>query len=171
MTTKPKDKFAADTADTMASVGKETFETVVSMSAQAAAEGYKNAAQFGKEQLEATKTGYEKIAAFGKGNLEAYSAASAAALSGLESFYEEFVDYSKKAVAQNVDLMQKVAAAKTPQEMLELQFDAVNMLVNRSISENTKLNKIAADTAAKVAQPLKDRFDGNVSIFTKPLFG
>src|SRR5690606_34113483 len=89
MTTKSKP--AADAAESMAALGKETFESVLSMSAQATAEGYKNAAQFGKEQLEATKAGYEKLASFGKGNLEAYSQASAAALSGMESFYEEWV--------------------------------------------------------------------------------
>ena len=71
MTTKAKDR-----AETAQSVGMETLESVVAMSAQAAAEGYKNAAQFSKEHLEATKSGYEKFAAFGKGNLEAYSAAS-----------------------------------------------------------------------------------------------
>jgi len=164
-------KTSADTAETIASVGKETFETVVSMSAQAAAEGYKNAAQFGKEQLEATKTGYEKFVTFGKGNLEAYSAASAAALSGLEAYYEEVVDYSKKAVAQNVDLMQRVSSAKTPQEMLELQFEAMNNLFNRSITETTKLNKIAAETFAKCAQPIRERVEGNVEAFVKPFVG
>jgi phasin family protein len=170
MSTKSKDKPTADAAE-MASIGQETFETVVAMSAQAAAEGYKQAAQYGKDRLEATKTGYEKLATFGKGNLEAYSAASSAVLSGLETFYEEFVDYSKKAVAQNVDLMQRFTTAKTPQEMLELQFEAMNLMVNRSITETTKLNKIAADTVTKVAAPLKDRFEGNVEALVKPFFG
>jgi len=171
MTTKSKDKLMADAAETVSSIGKETFESVVAMSAQAAAEGYKQAAQFGKDQLEASKTGYEKLATFGKGNLEAYSAASSAALSGLETFYEEFVEYSKKAVAQNADLMQRFSTAKTPQDILELQFEAMNLVVNRSISETTKLNKIATDTATKVVAPLKDRFEGNVEAFVKPLFG
>jgi phasin family protein len=169
MTTKTKDK--ADAADYASSVGKETFESVVAMSAQAAAEGYKNAAQFSKDQLEAAKTGYEKLATFGKGNLEAYSQASSAALSGLETYYEEFVGYSKKAVAQNVDLMQKISAIKTPQEMMELQLEALNAMFNGSITETTKLNKIAADTVTKVVAPIKDRFESNAEAFVKPLFG
>ena len=166
MTTKPKDR-----AETAQSVGMETLESVVAMSAQAAAEGYKNAAQFSKEQLEATKSGYEKFAAFGKGNLEAYSAASAAALSGIEAYYQEFVDYSKKAVAQNVDLMQKFSAVKTPQEIVELQFEAMNSVFNRAISEGTKLNKIATDTVAKSVQPIKERVEGTVDALVKPFFG
>src|SRR3569832_1211868 len=91
-----KDKVTAaanDTVETIASVGKEILESVVIMSAQAAAEGYKNAAQFSKEQLDATRSGYEKFAAYGKGNLEAYSAASAAMIAGFEAYYAHLVDY------------------------------------------------------------------------------
>jgi hypothetical protein len=170
MTTKSKDK-SADAAETVSSIGKETFESVVAMSAQAAAEGYKNAAQFSKDQLEATKAGYEKLAAFGKGNFEAYSAASSAALSGLETYYEELVGYSKKAVAMNIDMMQRFSTVKTPQEILELQSEAMNVLVNGSITETTKLNKIATDTVTKVVAPIKDRFEGNVEALVKPFFG
>ena len=171
MTSKPKDKSAADPVETFASVGKEALESAVSMSAQAAAEGYQNAAQFGKEQLEAGKAGYEKAVVLGKGNLEAYSAASAAALSGFETYYEEIVDYTKKAVAQNVELMHRVYAVKTPQELLDLQFQAVNSLLDRSIAETTKLNKIAATAVTNAVEPLKARFEGNVDAFVKPLFG
>jgi phasin family protein len=169
----PKDKATAanDTAETIANVGKETIESVVFMSAQAAAEGYKNAAQFGKEQLDATRTGYEKFAAYGKGNLDAYSAASAAAIAGFEAYYEHLVDYSKKAVAQNMEMVQKFYAAKTPQDALDLQFEAMNTFVNRVINEGTQFNKLAADTMTKFVQPLKDRMEGNVDAFVKPFLG
>jgi len=169
-----KDKVTAaanDTAETIAAVGKETLESVVFMSAQAAAESYKNAAQFSKEQLDATKTGYEKFAAYGKGNLEAYSAASAAMIAGFEAYYEHLVDYSKNAVAQNMEMVQKLYTAKTPQDALDLQFEAVNTMVNRVISEGTKFNKLAADTMTKFVQPLKDRMEGNVDAFVKPFLG
>ncbi len=169
-----KDKVTAaanDTVETIANVGKETIESVVFMSAQAAAEGYKNAAQFGKEQLDATKSGYEKFAAYGKGNLEAYSAASSAMIAGMEAYYEHLVDYSKKAVAQNMEMVQKFTAVKTPQEALDFQFEAMNTFVNRVISESTQFNKLAADTVTKFVQPLKDRMEGNVDAFVKPFLG
>jgi phasin family protein len=170
----PKDKMngaANDTVETIASVGKETLESVVFMSAQAAAESYKNAAQFSKEQLDATKSGYEKAAAYGKGNLEAYSAASAAMIAGFETYYEHLVDYSKKAVAQNMEMVQRFYTAKTPQEALDFQIEAVNTMVNRVISESTQFSKLAADTATKFVQPLKDRMEGNVDAFVKPFLG
>ena len=172
--TKPKDKdkvVGLDAVEAMAAVGKETFESVMSMSTKAAADGYKSASSFGKDQLDAAKAGYDKFAAFGKGNFEAASVASTAALSGVEAYYEEIVDYTTKATAQNVDLMQKFFAVKTPQEFFEVQTEALNTMVSQSISESTKLNKMAADTVAKFVQPLKARAEGNIDSYVKPFVG
>ena len=43
---------AAETLETVAAVGKETIETVITMSTEAAQEGYKNASAYGKERLD-----------------------------------------------------------------------------------------------------------------------
>jgi len=170
--TKPKDKAVGlDAVEAMAAVGKETFESVMSMSTKAAADGYKSASAFGKDQLDAAKAGYDKFAAFGKGNFEAVSVASTAALSGVEAYYEEVVDYTKQATAQNVELMQKFFAVKTPQEFFDIQSEALNLMVSRSISESTKLSKLAADTLTKVASPLKARAEGNIDSYVKPFMG
>lgn len=170
--TKPKDKVAGlDAVEAMATVGKETFESVMSMSTKAASEGYKSASAFGKDQLDAAKSGYDKIAAFGKGNFEAVSASSTAALAGVEAYYEEVVDYAKTATAQNVDLMQKFFAVKTPQEFFDVHTEALNLMVSRSISEGTKFSKMASDTLAKTVAPLKARAEGNVDSYVKPFLG
>ena len=169
---KPKDKVVGlEAVESMAAVGKETFESLMSMSTKAASDGYKNASAFSKEQIDAGKVGYDKAAAFGKGNMDALSAASAAALSGVEAYYEEVVDYTTKATAQNVDLMQKFFAVKTPQEFFDIQSEALNLMLSRSVSEGTKLGKIAADTAAKVTDPIKVRVESNVNSFVKPFLG
>jgi len=169
---KPKDKAVGlDAVEAMAAVGKETFESVMNMSTKAAADSYKNASALGKDHLNAAKAGYEKFAAFGKGNFEAVSVASNAALSGIEAYYEEVVDYTKKAAAQNVDLMQKFFAVKTPQEFVDVQSEALNYLVSTSISESTKLHKIAADTMTKFVAPLKARAEGNIDSYVKPFLG
>jgi phasin family protein len=172
--TKPKDKAATvglDAVEAMATVGKETFDSMMSMSTKAASDGYKSASTFGKDQLEAAKSGYDKMAAFGKGNFEAVSASSTAALSGVEAIYEEVVDYTKTATAQNVDLMQKFFAVKTPQEFFEVQTEAMNLMVSRSISEGTKLSKLASETMTKFVTPLKARAEGNIDSYVKPFLG
>ena len=169
---KPKDKVVGlEAVESMAAVGKETFESLMGMSTKAASDGYKNASAFGKEQIDASKVGYDKAASFGKGNMEALSAASAAALSGVEAYYEEVVDYTTKATAQNVDLMQKFFAVKTPQEFFEIQSEALNLMLSRTVSQSTKLGKMAAETVTKVADPIKARVESNVNSFVKPFMG
>lgn len=169
---KPKDKvIGLDAVESMATVGKETFESLMSMSTKAASDGYKNASAFSKEQIDASKVGYDKAAAFGKGNMEALSAASSAALSGVEAYYEEVVDYTTKATAQNVDLMQKFFAVKTPQEFFEIQSEAMNLMLSRTVAQSTKLSKMATETVTKVTDPIKVRVESNVNSFVKPLLG
>jgi hypothetical protein len=167
--TKPKDKVAGlDAVEAMAAVSKETFESLMSMGTKAASDGYKSASSFSKEQLDAGKIGYDKVAAFGKGNMDALSAASAATLSGVEAYYEEVVDYAKKAAAQNVDLMQKFFAVKTPQEFFDIQSEAMNLMLSSTISQGTKLSKMATETATKAAAPIKARVESNIDTFVKP---
>ena len=158
---------AAETLETVAAVGKETIETVITMSTEAAQEGYKNASAYGKERLDAAKDGYEKAAAAGKENFDAYTAASAAALAGFEAFFDQMLTYTKRATAENTDIVQKFYAAKTPQEVVELQLEAVNNSVNRVVAQSTELNKITANTVAKTVEPLKTQFDSTVETFSK----
>ena len=158
---------AAETLETVTAVGKETIEAVITMSTEAAHEGYKNASAYGKEQLEAAKDGYEKAAAAGRESFDAYTAASKAALGGFEAFFGQMLNYTKRATAENTDIVQKFYAAKTPQEVVELQFEAVNNSVNRVVAQSTELNKITADTVSKTVEPLKTQFDSSVEALSK----
>ena len=161
-------KNTAETLETVTAVGKETVEAVIAMSTEVAQESYKNASAYGKEQLEAAKDQYEKAAAVGKENFDAYSAASAAALAGFETFCGQMLNYTTRATAENTDIVQKFYAAKTPQEVVELQFEAVNNSVNRVVAQSSELNRITADAITKTVEPLKTQFDSSVEAFSKP---
>lgn len=174
MTTKAKAKTAAatetaaETFETIANVGKETVETVISMSSEAAAEGYKNASAYGKESMDAMKDGYDKMAASGKDNLDACTKAYGAAFAGFEAYYNQMLDYTKKAAAQNADIVEKFYAVKTPQDLLDVQFEAMNNAVNRVIAQTTELNKITTDTMSKAIAPIKAQVESSVEAFVKP---
>lgn len=159
---------ATETLETIASVGKETVEAVLAMGNEAATEGYKNASAFGQEGLSNAKDGYDKLAAAGKDNLDAYSAAATAAFAGFEAYYGQILDYTQKAAAQNADIVQKFYGAKTPQDVLDVQFEAVNNSVNRVIAQSTELNKITTDAVSKSIAPVKDQFEKSVESFVKP---
>ncbi|MDG2034092.1 MAG: phasin family protein [Rhodospirillales bacterium] len=161
-------KNAAETLETVTAVGKETVEAVIAMSTEVAQEGYSNASAYGKEQLVAAKNRYEKAASAGKENFDACTAASTAAFAGFEAFCGQMLNYTKRATAENTDIVQRFYAAKTPQEVVELQFEAVNNSVNRVVAQSTELNKITADAVTKTVEPLKTQFDSSVEAFSKP---
>ncbi len=171
MTTKTEatpEMAATASAEKMAAAGKEAFETVMKMGADATAEGYKNAAVFSKEQLDMAKNSYGKAAVYGKDNLDAMSEATAAMVAGWEAYYENVVDYSKTAMTENMELMQRFFTVKTPQDLMDLQVEAANKAVNRVVTQSTKMSTIAADTMTKAFEPIKDRIDSTVEVFVKP---
>ncbi|MDA0240961.1 MAG: phasin family protein [Proteobacteria bacterium] len=159
---------AAETAETMAAAGKETFETVLNLSAEAASEGYKTFATAGKEQLETAKAGYDKFVAQSKEGIDAVSAATAASLAGAEAVFDEVSAYTKTATAENVEVVQKAFAAKTPQEFFEIQMEVFNNSFNRVVAQSTKMNEIVADAATKSFEPIKAQMEKSTEAFVKP---
>ncbi len=159
---------AAEVLETIANVGHETVETFLAMGSDTAAKGYKDASAYGKESLDVARVGYDKLIASGKDNLDAYSKATSAVLAGFEAYYGQVLAYTKKAATENADIVEKFYAAKTPQELLDVQFEAVNNSVNRAVAQSTELNKIATDTANKAIAPVKNQIENSVEIFVKP---
>ena len=168
MTTKTKAKAssaqenAAETLESMATIGKEAVEAAISMGSDAAAEGYKNASEFSKENMDAAKEGYDTFAANGKDNFDAYSVATSAAFAGFEAFYGQVMAYTKKATAENTDIVQKFFGAKSPQDVMDVQAEAVNNSVNRVIAQSAALNEITTDMASKSMAPIKAQFEASV---------
>lgn len=171
MTTKANsktEKVAAQATEQFANASKKTFESMMKMSADATAESYKNTAAFGEEQIDAAKSGYDRAAGYGKDNLNSYSEASSAIIAGWEAYCEGVVDYAKVAATENIDLVERLCAVKTPQEAMDLQVEAANKAFNRVVTQSTKMNQIAADTMTKSFDPIKGRVNEMVDAFLKP---
>ena len=76
---------AAEAAETVANAGKETLETVIKLGADAATEGYRNAADYGRQQADMARSACEKVLRYGRDNIDAVSEASALAIAGAEA--------------------------------------------------------------------------------------
>ncbi|MCE2474626.1 MAG: phasin family protein [Alphaproteobacteria bacterium] len=161
-------KVASETAEKIAAAGKETLETVMKMGADATAESYKNATAFGREHLHKTRDSYSKATVYGKDNLDAMSESAAAVVAGWEAYYAGVVDYTKSAMAEHMDMVQRYFTVKTPQELMDLQVEAANLAVNRAVAQSTKMNEIAAETMTKALEPIKGRIDSTVKSFVTP---
>ena len=177
MTTKSKAKAAsakdgtAETLEAINTIANEAVDAAISMGSDSAAEGYKNASEFGKESLDAAKDGYDTFAANGKDNFDAYSSATSAAFSGFEALYGQVMAYTKMATAENTDIVQKFFGAKTPQEIMDVQAEAVNNTVNRVIAQSSALNDITAEMMSQSMAPIKAQFETSVEKFANPFAG
>ena len=130
--------------ENIAAAGRETLETVVKMGTDATAEGYRNAAEFGNEQLDLAKSGYETAVAYGRDGLAAMSEAAVAAIEGWQSVNQGMIDYTRTATAENLDIAQRAFAVKTSQELVALQAEALNKSVGRVTAQSAEFNRIAA---------------------------
>ena len=127
-----------------------------------AAEAVEKITTVGAETLDKVETGYKKAADEGQANMDAGLKASEAVVAGMGAYTQQVLDYTKSAFAENMEVMQKAFAVKQPQDLVELQIEAANKSVNRVVAQATKLNEIAADTAAKSIEPLKAQMDKTV---------
>ena len=161
-------KAATDTMEAMMATGRETMETMLKASVDAATEGYDKAAAFGKAHLETAADGYRKAATFGKENFDTFTAVAEAMTSGFEAYSAALVKGAKAATEENVAFVHKALSARTPQEFATLQMEAVTKGLDAALSQTAELNKIAADTMARSVGPVKARIDSAVVDFARP---
>ncbi len=159
---------AVEAVETIASVGKETLETVVKIGADAATEGYRNAAAYGRDQADMAHSAYDKTMGYSRDNVDAMSEASALAIAGAEACLAEVADYTKTALAENLELMQRAIAVKSPLELFDIQIEACSRAGNRMITQTTKMNQIATESVTRACAPIKARMDKAMETFFKP---
>lgn len=161
-------KKKTQTSDTeqVAAEAIETLETVMKLGAEAATEGYKGAAAHGQDQIDMAKVGYHKAVSYGKNNLDVLSEASALAIAGVEACFGEMADWTGTAMAENLDLMQRMFAVKSPQEFFNVQVEAANKSAKRMIGQTTKISQIATESMTKAYTPIKAHMDEVMETFT-----
>ena len=112
----------------------------------------------------AFKDGVEKsLAALGeangysKKNLEAMVASATAAARGAEAVSAHAVAYSKSAFETQVNAVKALAAAKTPQEALELQTTFAKSAFETYVAEATKFGELLTTALTDSFKPLNER--------------
>ncbi len=167
--TPPNPETAASAAaEKLAAAGKETLEAVLKAGAETAETGCRNAAAAGQEHLDLARDVSRRAAAYGKDNLDALAESAAAVMSGWEACCAGLVDDARAAMAGHLDAMQRLGAARTPQEFLDVQIEAVNRSVTCALDQSTRLHRTAADTTARALDPVRRRVESAVETFVRP---
>ena len=159
---------AQDALEAMMATGRDTMETVLKATVDAATEGYDKAVAYGKGQMESSAEGYKKAASIGKDNFETFTAVASAMTAGYEAYSAGLAKAAKTATEENVAFVNKALAAKTPQEFAATQMEAATRGLDAAFAQTVELNKIAAETLARCVGPVKARIDSVVVDFARP---
>ena len=157
---------ALEATEELAAKGVEAVETAIAEGEKAVKDGMAKAESVVADQTEAFQSGYAQAATYAADNLDAAFTAAKEANKGWNTYAQQVMDYTKKAFAENMVMAEKFAAAKTPEEYVNLQSEAANKAANRLSSQATKLNDIAQKSAVKTVQPLKDQAEKNLKVVT-----
>ncbi len=100
--------------------------------------------------------------------VDAMSATATEMTAGMEAYGKKMAAFAKTAAAENVETMDRLFAAKTPQEFATVQIEALTHSVDRAVTQSVELNKIAVDTYVKSTKPVRAQLDTAVAAFVKP---
>ena len=158
----------ADSAETV----KKTVETATATvkasaeKAQAQAEKIQAAgAKAFREGVDKSVAGIAELNAEGKKNLEALVASATAAQKGAETLSAQSLAYGKKSWEDGVAAAQSLAAARSVQELVELQTNWARSAAETYLAEVTRMTDVFTASVKDSFKPINERVTASVEKF------
>jgi phasin family protein len=158
----------ADSAETVKKTVETATATVKASAEKATAQAEKMQAAGAKAFREATEksvAGLAELNAEGKKNLEALVASATAAQKGAETLSAQSVAYGKKSWEDGVAAAQSLAAARSVQELVELQTSWARSAAETYLSEVTRMTDIFTASVKDSFKPINERVTASVEKF------
>ena len=155
----------ADSAETI----KKTVDTATATvqastaKAQAQAETIQAAgARVFREAADKSAAGLAELNAEGKKNIEAMVASATAAQKGVETLSAASMAYGKKSWEDGVAAAQSLTAARSVQEMLELQTSWAKSATETYLAEVTRMTDVFTASVKDSFKPINERVTASV---------
>lgn len=103
-------------------------------------------------------TNVEEMQKFGKQQFEAVTAATTSLSKGLQEIATETTDYSKKALAANTSVVEKLLGAKTVETAVQIQSEFAKSAYESFVAEATKLGELYAKLAKEAFKPMESAY-------------
>jgi phasin family protein len=122
------------------------------------------AAELGRHQRGDTSKGQsmfnniEEIQKFGKQQLDAATAATTSLSKGFQEIATETTDYSKKAIAANTTVVEKLLGAKSIETAIQIQTDFAKSAYEGFVAQATKFGEIYAKLAKEAFKPIETAY-------------
>jgi phasin family protein len=156
--------------------GKADLPTVVASQTETAQAAIKAGADVstkaiasGHDRTVAAAKGYENMTDFGKETVEAFVAVGTATAKGVEAINAEVLAFSKAHFEDSVAAAKAVLGAKTLKEVVDLQTDFAKSTFESYLQQSSKLGELTAKLTQEAFEPLNARFQAAVEKFVKPL--
>ena len=147
----------ADSAETV----KKTAEKTTAQAEKIQA----GAAKAFREGVDKSVAGFAELNAEGKKNVEALVASATAAQKGAETLSAASLAYGKKSWEDGVAAAQSLTAARSVQELIELQTSWAKSAAETYLSEVTKMTDVFTASVKDSFKPINERVTASVEKF------
>lgn len=113
--------------------------------------------------------GYDELADLGRQNLAAVLRANAAFTEGLEAIGKEMMGYARTSLETAAETATALLAAKTFEDVIQLNTDFAKASFERMIAGSTKLSEMGVKVANEALAPLGDRVEATFQKLGKPV--
>jgi phasin family protein len=103
-------------------------------------------------------TNVEEMQKFGKQQLEAATAATTTLSKGLQEIATETSDYSKKTIAANTSVVEKLLGAKSIETAIQIQTDFAKSAYEGFVAQATKVSELYAKLAKETFKPIESAY-------------
>lgn len=154
----------ADSAETVKKTADTAKATVDKTAAQA--EKFQAAgAKVFREGVDKSVAGLAELNAEGKKNLEALVASATAAQKGAETLSAASLAYGKKSWEDGVAAAQSLTAARSVQELVELQTSWAKSAAETYLAEMTRMTDVFTASVKDSFKPINERVTASVEKF------
>jgi phasin family protein len=158
--TSPKELTMATAFETTQEAVRTTVTTLNTQAETALNSGkaaMEQVAAKSKEAVEASMKSLDDMTEMTRANVDALLASARAATTGVEQMVAHLTEVSKKSFEDATHAMKGIAAAKTPNELMQLNTDFAKAQFDSAVSEYSKLTEMMVKLAGEVMEPVQNQ--------------
>jgi phasin family protein len=155
-----KEPIMATAFETTTDAVKNTVNTLNAQTEAAVNNGkaaMEQVAAKSKEAVEASMKSLDELSDMARANVDALIASARVATAGVEQVMTHLTEVSKSSFEATTAAVKGLAAAKTPNELMQLQSDFAKAQFDHAVSEYSKLSEMMVKLAGEVMEPVQNQ--------------
>lgn len=156
----PKEPIMATAFETTTEAVRTTVNTLNAQT-EAAVNNSKAAmeqvAAKSKEAVEASMKSLDELTEMSRANVDALIASAKAATAGVEQVMNHLTEVSKKSIEETTAMVKGMAAAKTPNDLMQMQTEFAKAQFDEAVAQYSKLSEMMIKLAGEVMEPVQNQ--------------